>query len=80
MHLQPWPVADEKAAAEETVTMVVQVNGKVRARLQVPVDIAASDALEMALAAPNVERHIAGARVRRVIDRRPRLLNLVVST
>ena len=79
VHLQPWPVADEKAAAEETVTMVVQVNGKVRARLEVPVDIAAQDALDRALAAPNVERHIAGSRVRRVIDRRPTLMNLVVS-
>ena len=78
VHLQPWPVVDEEAAAEETVTMVVQVNGKVRARLEVPVDISAADALDKALAAPNVERHIAGAPVRRVVDRRPKLLNLVV--
>ena len=78
VHLQPWPEADEEAAADEIVTMVVQVNGKVRARLQVPVDISGSDALEMALAVPNVERHVAGGPVRRVIDRRPGLLNLVV--
>ena len=78
VHLQPWPVADKQAAAEEVVTMVVQVNGKVRARLQVPVDISESGALDLALAAPNVERHVAGEPIRRVIDRRPGLLNLVV--
>ena len=78
VHLQPWPAADEEVAAEEIVTMVVQVNGKVRARLQVPVDISGSGALEMALAAPNVERHVAGNEIRRVIDRRPGLLSLVV--
>ena len=78
VHLQPWPVADEDLAAEEVVTMVVQVNGKVRARLQVPVDISESDALEMALVTPNVERHVAGTPIRRVVDRRPGLLNLVV--
>ena len=78
VHHQPWPVADESVAAEETVTMVVQVNGKVRARLEVPVDVSAPDALDMALGAPNVERHIAGAQVRRVVDRRPNLINLVV--
>ncbi|MDE0171584.1 MAG: leucine--tRNA ligase [bacterium] len=78
VHLQSWPVADEQAATEDTVTMVVQVNGKVRARLEVPVEVSASDALELALAAPNVDRYIAGARVRRVVDRRPKLINLVV--
>ncbi len=78
VHLQPWPVADEQAAAEEVVTMVVQVNGRVRARLEVPVDISEGTALGLAMAAPNVQRHVAGAPVRRVIDRRPNLINLVV--
>ncbi len=78
VHLQPWPEADERAAAEEIVTMVVQVNGRVRARLEAPVDISESEALEVALAAPNVARHVKGRPIRRVIDRRPRLLNLVV--
>ena len=78
VHLQPWPVADPEAAAEQTVTMVVQVNGRVRARLEAPVDISEEDALEMAVSAENVRRHLAGAEIRRVVDRRPKLINLVV--
>ena len=78
VHLQPWPVADPEAAAERTVTMVVQVNGKVRARLEAPADISEKDALEMAVSAENVKRHLAGAEIRRVVDRRPKLINLVV--
>ena len=78
IHLEPWPTADREAAAEETVTMVVQVNGKVRARLEVPVDISAEDAVALAASAGNVERFLVGAEIRRVVDRRPKLINLVV--
>ncbi len=78
IHIEPWPAADADLAAEETVTMVVQVNGKVRARLDVPVDISAEDAVALAASAGNVERFLAGAEIRRVVDRRPKLINLVV--
>ena len=78
VHLQPWPIADREAAAEQTVTMVVQVNGKVRARLEAPVDISEADAVSLAVSAENVARHLAGAEIRRVVDRRPKLINLVV--
>ena len=78
VHLQPWPTADREAAAEQTVTMVVQVNGKVRARLEAPVEISEADAVALAVSAENVARHLAGAEIRRVIDRRPKLINLVV--
>ena len=78
IHLEPWPTADREAAAEETVTMVVQVNGKVRARLEVPVDISAEDAVALAASAGNVKRFLVGAEIRRVVDRRPKLINLVI--
>ncbi|MYH54711.1 MAG: leucine--tRNA ligase [Acidimicrobiia bacterium] len=78
IHLQPWPEVDEEAAAEELVTMVVQVNGKVRARIEVPVEISSEDALDLALNQRNVARHVEDGEIRRVIDRRPKLLNLVV--
>ncbi len=78
VHLQPWPQADEAVAAEEQVTMVVQVRGKVRARLDVPVDISYDEALQLALKHHNVAAHVGDRAVRRVIDRRPNLLNLVV--
>ena len=78
IHLQPWPEADTEAAADESVTMVVQVNGRVRARIEVPVGISESGALDLALGHHNVARHVGESEVRRVIDRRPRLLNIVV--
>jgi leucyl-tRNA synthetase len=78
IHLQPWPQVDEEAAKEDLVTMVVQVNGKVRARVDVSADIGEDAATELALAADNVVRHIGDAPVRRVIARPPRLVNIVV--
>ena len=50
VHLQPWPVADPELAAEETVTMVVQVDGKVKDRIEVAPDISAEEAERLALA------------------------------
>ena len=46
--------------------------------LEVPVDISESDAIALAMAARNVQRHLTGAEIRRVVDRRPKLVNLVV--
>ena len=78
IHLEPWPEADMEAAADESVTMVVQVNGRVRARIEVPVGISEGAALDLALSHHNVARHVGERELRRVIDRRPRLLNIVV--
>jgi leucyl-tRNA synthetase len=73
-----WPVVDEALLVEETVTAVVQVHGKVRARLEVPPTISAGDLEATALADPGVVRAIDGAKVRRVIVREPNLVNIVV--
>ena len=78
VHLQPWPESDPEAAADEEVTLVVQVNGKVRARFRVPVGVTRDEALALATGADNVRRHLGGSEVRRVVDRLPNLLNLVV--
>ena len=72
-----WPSADPALLVQELVTCVVQVNGKVRDRLQVPPGIGEDDLRELALAAPGVIRALAGARVRAVIVRPPRLVNIV---
>ena len=56
---------------------MVQVNGKVRDRLEVPPGIGEDDLREMALAAPGVLRSLGGAGVRTVIVRAPRLVNIV---
>jgi len=78
VHRQSWPEFDAGLAAEETITLVVQVNGKLRAKLDVPADIAEEAAREAALADENVVRHIEGKEVRKVIYVPGRLVNLVV--
>jgi leucyl-tRNA synthetase len=78
VHAQPWPVADPDLVKTDTVTMVVQVNGKVRERLIVDATIGEDDAVAAALAAPKVARELGGGRPSKVIARPPRLVNLVV--
>ena len=73
-----WPVVEEDLLVEESVTAVVQVQGKVRARLDVPPSISDDDLEAAALADPAVVRAIDGATVRRVIVRAPKLVNIVV--
>ena len=79
VHTGTWPEVDEEAAAEDEVTLVVQVNGKVRDRLVVPVDIADETAREMALASEGALRFTEGKTVRKVIVVPGRLVNIVAS-
>jgi leucyl-tRNA synthetase len=73
-----WPVVDESLLVEETVTAVVQIQGKVKARLVVAPDVSDADLEATALADPDVVRAIDGREVRRVIVRAPKLVNIVV--
>ena len=73
-----WPSVDEALLVEETVTAVVQVKGKVRARLEVSPSISDADLEAAALADEGVQRAIDGATVRKVIVRAPKLVNIVV--
>jgi leucyl-tRNA synthetase len=77
VHQRPWPVADPGLLVEDTVTMVVQVNGKLRDRIEVAADVSEADAEALALAAEGVQRHLTGA-PKKVIVRPPRLVNIVV--
>ena len=79
IHLQAWPKADPELAADETVTLVVQVNGKVRDRLQVSPDIDEESATEFALAAERVQPYLEAGEVKKVIARPPGLVNIVVT-
>ena len=75
--LVPWRRADPSLLVEESVTAIVQVDGKVRDRLEVDPSIEA-DALEaLALATEGVQRTLQGAPPRKVIVRAPRLVNIV---
>jgi len=73
-----WPVVDEALLVEESVTAVVQVQGKVRSRLEVSPDISDSDLEAAALADLAVQRALDGATVRKVIVRAPKLVNIVI--
>ena len=72
-----WPSYDEKLLVEDTVTCVVQVAGKVRDRLTVPVDITEDALREQALATEGVARALEGRGVKTVIVRAPKLVNVV---
>ena len=74
----PWPVVDEALLVQESVTAVVQIQGKLRARLEVPPDISEADLEAQALGDPAVVRALEGRAVRKVIVRAPKLVNLVV--
>ena len=72
-----WPAADPALLVQETVTCVVQVNGKVRDRLEVSPEITEDELRDLALATQGVARSVAGLEVQRVIVRPPRLVNIV---
>ena len=74
-----WPEADPEIARDETVTMVIQVNGKVRDRIEVSTDISAEDAEAAALASDRIAEWTNRGEVRKVIARTPKLINIVVS-
>jgi len=78
VHAQRWPAFDPSLVAEESVTMVVQVNGKVRERLEVPPSIGEEEARSAALATPKVREALGGNQPKRVVVRPPRLVNVVV--
>jgi leucyl-tRNA synthetase len=78
LHAQPWPTFDAELAGEATVTMVVQVNGRVRDRIEVDGSVGEDEARALALASPRVIDGLAGRQPTRVVVRAPRLVNVVV--
>ena len=77
VHLQPWPLFDPDLIRQDTVTMVIQVNGKVRDRIEVDAGISEGDAEAAALASAKVIDALGGAAPKRVVVRPPRLVNVV---
>ncbi|MEX2642178.1 MAG: leucine--tRNA ligase, partial [Acetobacterales bacterium] len=75
---QPWPEADPALLVDESVTVAVQVNGKLRGTLELPRDTGREDAEAEARKLPNVEAALAGKAVRKVIVVPNRIVNLVV--
>ena len=72
-----WPEVDESALERDTVTLVVQVNGKLRGRVEVPAGTGRAEAEAAARRDPNVARHLEGKAVRQIVLVPDRLLNIV---
>ncbi len=72
-----WPAVDEALLVEDSVTAIVQVQGKLRAKLEVSPDISEADLEALALADEAVQRSLDGKTVRKVIVRAPKLVNIV---
>lgn len=77
VHQQRWPECDEALAADEIVTLVVQVNSRVRGRVEVPVDVDEESAVTAALAEPNVRQHLEGKEILKRVYVPGKLLNIV---
>ncbi len=78
VHKAHWPVAEASLVALDTVTMVVQVNGKVRDRIEVAADIDEDGMRAAAQGSDKVQRHLDGTQVVKTIVRPPKLINIVV--
>ncbi len=79
VHAASWPTFDEDLAKQERVTLVVQVDGKVRDRMDVDADTGDDACRELALTSEKVTRALDGREVVKVVVRAPRLVNLVTS-
>ncbi len=77
IHQQAWPEYDESLIVEEMVTMVVQINGKVRDRIEMTAGINKEEAQKAALEAPKVQSYLEGMQIRKVIVVPERLVNIV---
>jgi leucyl-tRNA synthetase len=78
VHVGHWPAHQDKYLVRDTVTIVVQVNGKVRAELQLAPDVGEQAAIAAALDNENVQKYIDGKPIKKQIYVRGRLVNLVV--
>jgi leucyl-tRNA synthetase len=75
---EPWPLFDEGKMKRDTVELVVQVNGKVRAKLNVEPGLSEERLQELALGEPGVRRHLDGKKIERIVVVKNKLVSLVV--
>ena len=79
IHKQKWPKYDSDLATHDEITLVVQVNGKLRDRIQAPADLEEERAKEIALSSEKVGGYIEGKEINKIIYIEGRLINIVVS-
>lgn len=76
--LSDWPTFDPSLTTVALATMIVQVNGKVRDRIEVPISITEDQAVALALSSKKVLAHTGGRQPRKVIAKLPNIVSLVV--
>ncbi|MDR2825527.1 MAG: leucine--tRNA ligase, partial [Deltaproteobacteria bacterium] len=76
---QSWPVYEEDALQREIITVVVQINGKLRGKLELPADMASAEVEKAALQEPNIQRHLSGLSIKKVLYVPGKLVNVVAS-
>ncbi|KPJ71183.1 leucine--tRNA ligase, partial [Parcubacteria bacterium DG_74_3] len=78
VHQQKWPKYDQKLVKEKIITLVIQVNGKVRDKIEVEADILEKEAQELALAREKIKKWIKGKKTKKVVFVPQKLINIVV--
>jgi leucyl-tRNA synthetase len=78
IHNQSWPQWDKELAKDEEITLVIQVNGKLRDRVAVPASISEEEAKQLAMEQPKVQTHLGGKEILNIIYVPGRLVNIVV--
>jgi len=78
IHDQPWPEVDREMMEKDKITLIVQVNGKLRDRIVVAVDISKEEAEKTALASEGAAPYLEGKDIRKVIVVPGRLVNIVI--
>ena len=78
VHLEKWPVFDEDALKENSYELVIQINGKVRDRINVEINISDDEIKEKTLIRPNVKKWIDNKTIRKIIIVKGRIINIVV--
>jgi leucyl-tRNA synthetase len=76
--LAGWPAVDPKLLQEDAVTAILQINGKIKDRIEVAPDISDADLEELAMANPEIAAAIAGQTINKIITRAPKLVNIVL--
>ncbi|WP_180355414.1 hypothetical protein, partial [Pseudomonas shirazica] len=78
IHQQPWPEVDEEATVEDKITLVVQINGKLRDRISLNPGFSDEQARSAALSSPVIQEALEGKTIKRVIVVPGKLVNVVV--
>jgi leucyl-tRNA synthetase len=78
IHLQPWPKYNKELAKEKEIELVIQINGKVRDRIEVPVDISEEEAKKIASESKKIKKWIKGKKIKKIIFVKGKLVNVVI--